>query len=87
MTVKKIFFNRYFDKNRLKALILWSLTKSGEKTTIDLVEKLKDLGFNFNYYTNISTTKTNNQYVFCYEYGYLLLENEWVLIVKNKKAE
>lgn len=42
-----IFFNRYFDKNRLKALILWSLTKSGEKTTIDLVEKLKDLGFSY----------------------------------------
>ena len=42
MSTNLIFFNRYFDKNRLKALILWSLTKSGEKTTIDLVEKLKD---------------------------------------------
>jgi DNA-directed RNA polymerase beta' subunit len=42
-----IFFNRYFDKNRLKALVLWSLTRSGEKTTIDLVEKLKDLGFHY----------------------------------------
>ena len=41
MQLKKIFFNRYFDKNRLKALILWSLTNSGEKKTIDLVEKLK----------------------------------------------
>lgn len=42
-----IFLNRYFDKNRLKALVLWSLTKSGEKTTIDLVENLKDMGFHY----------------------------------------
>lgn len=42
-----IFFNRYFDKNRLKTLVLWNLTRSGEKTTIDLVEKLKDLGFQY----------------------------------------
>ncbi len=42
-----IFFNRYFDKNRLKTLVLWNLTRSGEKTTIDLVEKLKDLGFEY----------------------------------------
>lgn len=47
MILNIIFFNRYFDKNRLKALILWSLTKSGEKTTIDLVEKLKDIGFSY----------------------------------------
>lgn len=58
----------------------------GETSKIT-VQKLKDLGFNFNYYTNINTTKTNNHYIFCYEYGYLLLENEWVLIVKNKKTE
>lgn len=42
-----IFFNRYFDKNRLKTLVLWNLTRSGEKPTIDLVEKLKDLGFHY----------------------------------------
>ncbi len=42
-----IYFNRYFDKNRLKALILWSLTNAGEKTTIDLVEELKNIGFSY----------------------------------------
>lgn len=40
-----IFFNSSFDKNRLKALVLWSLNKVGEKKTIDLLEKIKDLGF------------------------------------------
>ena len=41
------FFNRCFDKNRLKAIISWSLTHCGEKATIELVENLKDLGFQY----------------------------------------
>jgi len=41
------FFNRCFDKNRLKALILWLLNNSDEDTTLDVVEKLKDLGFQY----------------------------------------
>nr|YP_009106179.1 beta'' subunit of RNA polymerase [Binuclearia lauterbornii]AIT95045.1 beta'' subunit of RNA polymerase [Binuclearia lauterbornii] len=47
MTFERIFFNRYFDKNRLKSLILWSLKTSGEKETIELLEKLKNLGFQY----------------------------------------
>lgn len=47
MIFQLIFFNRYFDKNRLKALILWNLTQYGEKKTLDLVEKLKDFGFHY----------------------------------------
>jgi hypothetical protein len=45
MIFQLLFFNRCFDKNRLKSLISWSLVRFGEKSTIDLVEKLKDLGF------------------------------------------
>ena len=41
------FLNYSFDKNRLKALILWSLTNNGEKATLDLVEKLKNIGFEY----------------------------------------
>nr|YP_009105927.1 beta'' subunit of RNA polymerase [Gloeotilopsis sterilis]AIT94795.1 beta'' subunit of RNA polymerase [Gloeotilopsis sterilis] len=45
--MKKFFFNRCFDKNRLKHLISWSLIVFGEKSTIKLVEELKDIGFGF----------------------------------------
>nr|YP_009106415.1 beta'' subunit of RNA polymerase [Geminella minor]AIT95283.1 beta'' subunit of RNA polymerase [Geminella minor] len=45
--MKKFFFNRCFDKNRLKHLISWSLIVFGEKHTIKLVEELKDIGFGF----------------------------------------
>ena len=42
-----LFFNYSFDKNRLKALISWSLINNGEKGTLDLVENLKNVGFEY----------------------------------------
>lgn len=48
-------------------------------------EKLLSLGFNFKYQTHTYTTKKGHSYIYCYEYGYLPLENNWYLIVKNKE--
>jgi hypothetical protein len=45
MEKSKLFFNRCFDKNKLKYLISWSLRTHGEAKTLTLVEKLKDVGF------------------------------------------
>ncbi len=42
-------------------------------------------GFNFLYHTNVYHTKKGQQYVFCYDYGYLELSNEEVVIVKRKE--
>jgi hypothetical protein len=58
----------------------------GETTTISK-QKLIDKGFNFKYYTNQIVTKNNHTYVYCYEFGYLLLEKEMVLIVKRKESK
>lgn len=41
-------------------------------------------GFNFAYITEMHETAKGVQYRFCYEYGYLLLEDEEVLLVKRK---
>lgn len=46
-------------------------------------DTMLSLGFNFNYHTHLYTTKTGSSYLFCYEYGYLMLENDEVLIVKR----
>ncbi|MCX7745138.1 MAG: hypothetical protein N2167_11295 [Flavobacteriales bacterium] len=48
-------------------------------------DKLTAAGFNFNYHTHTYTTKNGNTYVFCYEYGYLLLEDGYVALVKNDR--
>src|SRR5690606_728357 len=55
----------------------------GEKTTMPR-QKLLDKGFNFGLHTSHLTTRNKDTYVFCYEYGYLPLENDFVLIVKRK---
>jgi len=55
----------------------------GDTTKISK-QKLIDKGFNFNFYTNQNLTKNNHTYIFCYEFGYLHLENDYVLIVKRK---
>jgi hypothetical protein len=46
--------------------------------------KLLDHGFAFKYHTHTYTNKKGNIYYFCYEYGYLLLDGDWVLVVKRK---
>lgn len=56
-----------------------------EETAKVSKQKLMDKGFNFNYYTNTTTTKTGNQYLFCYEYGYLAIEGNYYLLVKRKE--
>lgn len=72
--------NNILRKNRR---ILEDLLGKSDKLTLPR-QKLTDKGFNFSYYTNQNITKTNNVYCFCYELGYLLLENNIVLIVKKK---
>jgi len=47
-------------------------------------EKLLQNGLNFKYITHTYTNKKGNTYCFCYEYGYLPLENDLFLIVKRK---
>jgi hypothetical protein len=57
----------------------------GETTTVPK-QKLVDKGYNFKFYTNHILTKNNHQYVYCYEFGYLLLDKDMVLIVRRKES-
>jgi len=70
--------------NRLRKnyRILESLNPDG-KTKITK-EKLLRLGFNFEFFTNIYTTKTGSVYFYLYDQGYLALENDFYLIVKRQ---
>ncbi|MDB5281093.1 MAG: hypothetical protein JWO06_168 [Bacteroidota bacterium] len=43
--------------------------------------KLLERGFNFNYFTSLLTTKSGKTYHFCYEHGYLPIENDWLILV------
>ena len=47
--------------------------------------QLLDKGFNFNYFTNIYRTKAEKEYYFCYDQGYLAIENDYYMLVIRKE--
>lgn len=71
--------NNILRKNRR---ILSHLNPKG-KITIDGIT-LAEEGFNFHYYTNIYTTKTGSTYYFCYDQGYLKLDNDRYMLVHKQ---
>jgi hypothetical protein len=74
--------NNALSKNRR---ILESLIPEGQETTKANGEKLLAKGFQFKYGSHSYTNKKGDVYFFCYDMGYLPLENDWYLIVKRKE--
>lgn len=74
--------NHALGKNRR---ILESLFNKGERIAKTTVGELLHNGFHFKYFTHQYTNKKGNSYFFCYDYGYLPLDNDWYLIVKRKE--
>lgn len=74
--------NNILRKNRR---ILASLNPDGKIKTTQ--KKLLAQGLNFEYFTHIYHTQNGNSYRFCYDQGYLLLDNEEVLLVKKEGYE
>ena len=74
--------NNALGKNRR---ILESLLPDGEATAKANRDKLIEKGFQFKYHTHLYHTKNDKTYFYCYEYGYLPLENNWFLIVKRNE--
>jgi len=71
--------NKTLRKNRK---ILKLLNPIG-KTTVRK-EYMTKLGFNFKFHTHTFITKNNNQYKFCYEYGYYKIDDEKILIINQQ---
>ncbi len=69
--------------NRLRKnwRILKELNSKGKGTTSKY--KLDMKGFDFNYVTEIYTTKAGKVYYFCYDQGYSSLEDEMYMLVKK----
>ena len=74
--------NNALGKNRR---ILESLIPEGEEMGKISKEKLLQEGFFFKYITHIYTNKKGANYFYCYDHGYLLLENEWYLVVRHRE--
>ncbi len=74
--------NNALGKNRR---ILESLFKTEDEMVKTTKDKLLQKGFQFKYMTHTYTNKKGNVYFFCYDLGYLPLDNDWYLLVKRKE--
>ena len=72
--------NAILRKNRM---ILKEINVSGKAKASK--QQMLDAGFNFNYLTNYYKTKSGKTYIFCYDQGYLPIENNYyALVVKQE---
>lgn len=55
-----------------------------ENKTTTFKSSLEKLGFSFNYFTNVYTTKTGRIYYFVYDQGYSEIENNKYMLVKKE---
>ncbi len=71
--------------NRLRKnyRVLDSFTLKDGKTRTTKT-RLMDKGFDFDYITNLYTTKKGTTYYFVYDLGYLPLDNDYYMIVKRE---
>lgn len=73
--------NNCLRKNRR---ILSDILSGTEAMTKITRERLLQTGFDFTYTTHTYVNKKGNVYYFCYDYGYLPLENNWYLLVRRR---
>lgn len=77
MSVRRI--NAILRKNRR---ILALLNPEGKRTLDGL--SLAEKGFNFHYFTNVYRTQKGTEYVFCYDQGYLKLDNDQYMLIHRQ---
>lgn len=75
--------NAILKKNRK---ILENLSGGINKKIVSVISLLNS-GFNYGYFTSNYTTKKGHVYIFCYEYGYLKLGDDKVMIVKQNNLD
>jgi len=74
--------NNALRKNRR---ILQELNPTGKSKASR--SKLLEKGFDFNCFTNIYTTQKNAHDFFCYDYGYLSIENDYFILVLRQEKD
>ena len=74
--------NNALRKNRN---ILEAIVPDSEGMAKSHRDKLVQAGFQFRYMTHSYTNRKGNVYYYCYDYGYLPLDNDWFLIVRGRE--
>jgi hypothetical protein len=64
--------------------ILYDIMRSIDTPVNIPRQKLLDKGYDFSFFTNQLQTP-QGMYTFCYEFGFLHLDGQWLLLVKRKE--
>lgn len=75
-------FRKVHRKLRRNHTILSQINQDGKTKTHR--DQLLKAGFDFDYVTNTYLTKDQKEYRFCYDQGYLMLGNDFVLLVRRE---
>lgn len=75
--------NSMLKKNRK---ILQDNLPDGVPTLKRAKTHLLEQGYKFQYHTHQYTNKKGDTYFYCYDYGYLPLDGDWLLLVRSKDA-
>ncbi|MFV0606454.1 MAG: hypothetical protein ACK5NK_11500 [Niabella sp.] len=65
--------------------ILENMIPENEETFKITRERLINAGFNFKYITHQYQTQKGHTYFYCYDLGYLPLDNNWFLLVRKRE--
>ncbi|HYE55826.1 MAG TPA: hypothetical protein VD996_13330 [Chitinophagaceae bacterium] len=66
--------------------ILEELLPEGEEWVRISKVQLLERSFNFNHFTGAYVNKEGMVYYFCYEYGYLLMEDDWYCVSRRSEG-
>lgn len=76
--------NQVLQKNRK---ILQQLLPQDQSMQKIPKARLVSMGFHFQYHTHTYTNQKGNTYFFCYDQGWLPLDQEWLLLVRRKSDQ
>jgi hypothetical protein len=71
------------NKLRKNYRILSELNANADGKSKTTRAKLMSKGFDFEFFTNILNTKSGNTYYFLYDQGYMVLDNDFYMLVKK----
>ncbi|ERM82202.1 hypothetical protein P872_07285 [Rhodonellum psychrophilum GCM71 = DSM 17998] len=86
-----------FDENSSKGVylrqlninwkILDNILEDGVETVRIPKDRLLRQGYDFKFRTHEFTNSQSKKYIYCFDYGYLELEEDWVLVVRDLKSK
>ncbi|RLD43947.1 MAG: hypothetical protein DRI86_08740 [Bacteroidetes bacterium] len=77
--IRKVNYTLRKNRRIMEAFVLTTDKNVKRVKKSDMLDK----GFNFDFYTNIYSTKNKKYYYFSYEYGYNILEDNYIAIVRR----